>query len=122
MIEDVPSTAKRRRRTPTPLRVINRPARFPEHGLWPFEMRADMAAAFLDFGTTRELMAGIVEGDAPKATAIRGEGRSREPVWHVDSLKEFLAKRHGTSIDDKPGGRLRDVIAGHAAFSKKGAR
>ena len=118
MIEGVSPAGRRRSHASAALRVINRPARFPEHGVWPFEMRADVAAAFLDFRTTRELMAAIVEGDAPKATAVRGEGKSREPVWHVDSLKEFLAKRHSTSVDGKTGGRLRDVIAGHAAFSR----
>jgi hypothetical protein len=37
------------------VRVTNRPARFPPTGVWPFELRADMVAALLDFDTTRQL-------------------------------------------------------------------
>jgi hypothetical protein len=82
-------------------------------------MRADVAAAFLDFRTTRELMTAIVEGDAPKATAIRGDGKSREPVWHIDNMKEFLARRHGSAIDGTPVKSLREVIAGHEALNRR---
>ena len=90
--------------------IANRPARYPVHGAWPAELRADMAAAFLDYPTTRALIAAIVEGDAPRATGFRGAGKTRELTWHLEGLKAFVTSRHGGQAIMAPGARLADVI------------
>ena len=76
------------------VRVTNRPARYPPHGVWPFELRADMVAALLDFETTRQLCRAIGEGNAPRPRAVRGTGASVEVVWSLDAVKAFVAARH----------------------------
>lgn len=65
------------------------PARYPPIGVWPAFMRADMAAAYLDYRNTAELARAVVRGEAPPPTGYHGTGRSREPVWSkavIDSL------------------------------------
>jgi hypothetical protein len=90
--------------------IPNRPARYPPYGAWPAELRADITAAFLDFPTTRALAAAILEGDAPRASGVRGEGPTRELTWHLEGLKAFVASRHGGMAVTSPGARLIDVI------------
>jgi hypothetical protein len=90
--------------------VPNRPARFPDHGAWPAEMRADLVAAFLDYPNTRALVAGIVNGDAPRASSFRYDGGTRELTWYLEGLKAFVASRHGGQVITRPGPRLLDVI------------
>lgn len=76
------------------IRVTNRPARLPKHGHWPFELRADMVAALLDFETTRQLCKAIAVGAAPRPGAVRGTGASREVVWSLEAVRTFVAMRH----------------------------
>jgi hypothetical protein len=90
--------------------IPNRPARYPPHGAWPAELRADIVAAFLDFPNTRSLAIAILEGDAPRASGARGEGAARELTWYLDGLKAFVASRHGGMAVTRPGARLIDVI------------
>jgi hypothetical protein len=67
------------------------PARYPPIGVWPAQMRADMAAAYLDHRDTAELATAIARGDAPPPSCLRGAGRSREPVWAKAILDRFVA-------------------------------
>jgi hypothetical protein len=76
------------------VRVTNRPARFPPTGVWPFELRADMVAALLDFDTTRQLCKAIADGTAPRPGAVRGRGAELEVVWSREAVRAFVAARH----------------------------
>jgi hypothetical protein len=76
------------------------PARFPPTGVWPAEMRADMAAAYFDFRDTAELQRAIARGEAPPPSALRGLGRSREPIWHRHCLDQHIAPATPTRQDD----------------------
>jgi hypothetical protein len=67
------------------------PARYPSTGTWPAQMRADMAAAYLDYRNTAELSAAVVRGDAPPPSSLRGTGRRREPVWARVDLDRSVA-------------------------------
>ena len=65
------------------------PARYPPVGIWPAFMRADMAAAYLDYRDTGELARAVVRGEAPPPTGYYRIGRSRQPVWSkavIDNL------------------------------------
>lgn len=90
--------------------IPSRPARYPPHSAWPAELRADIAAAFLDFSNTRALAMAILNGDAPRASGVRGEGLTRELTWDLEGLKAFVASRHGGMAMTRPGARLLDVI------------
>ena len=57
-------------------------------------MRADMAAAYLDFANTSELVAAIRRGDAPAPSATRGSGRRREPIWAKVDLDRVASRGH----------------------------
>jgi hypothetical protein len=46
------------------------PARYPPTGAWPAVMRADMAAAYLDYRDTNELARGVSRGERPHRSAI----------------------------------------------------
>jgi hypothetical protein len=76
------------------VRVSNKPARFPPSGVWPIELQADMAAALLDYATTRELCKAVASGAAPRPTAVRSRGSKLEVVWFADAVREFVARRH----------------------------
>lgn len=80
------------------------PARHPPNGAWPAEMRADMAAAFLDYETTGQLSAAVLRGEAPRPTWTRLRNGRREPVWARDALEAHVANRHGNGSDG-PAGR-----------------
>ena len=54
------------------------PARYPPIGTWPALMRADMAAAYLDYRNTAELARAVVRGEAPPPTGYHGIGRARD--------------------------------------------
>lgn len=54
-------------------------------------MRADMAAAYLDFEDTGELTRAIGRGDAPPPHGYRGTGRLRQPVWSKVIMDRFAA-------------------------------
>ena len=54
------------------------PARYPPIGTWPALMRADMAAAYLDYRDTGELARAVARGEAPPPIGYHGIGaRSR---------------------------------------------
>jgi len=89
--------------------VASRQARFPPTGSWPAEMRADMAAAFLDFETSGELFRAIVRGEAPRPTASRSRKGRREPLWSIDVLRAHVARRHDLTDDASP---RNETIAG----------
>lgn len=57
-------------------------------------MRAGSVAAYLDFPTIQSLYKAIAAGEAPRPTAWRGSGRSRERVWARAALDAHLARRH----------------------------
>ncbi len=77
----------------------SRPARYPPGGAWPEEMRADMAAAFLDFETSGQLFKAILKGEAPGPSSTRLRDGRREPVWALDVLRSHIANRHEISSD-----------------------
>jgi len=70
------------------------PARYPSGETWPAEMRADMAAAYLDHATTGKLLAAIDRGEAPLPTATRSFNARRVPVWLRSECDAFLRRRH----------------------------
>lgn len=75
------------------------PARYPEHGSWPLEMPADIAAACLGYRTTGELRKAVLRKEAPQPSASRlGKGR-REPVWALDICRAHIARRHEIKND-----------------------
>ena len=76
----------------TSVHVPNRPAKFPP--AWPYEMRAETTAAFLDFRTTRELCKAIAKGEAPAPTAVRKAGGSLEAIWLAAAVKHFVESRN----------------------------
>ncbi len=75
--------------------VVNRPARLPTSPLWPMELRADLTAGALDFETTRALCKAIKAGEAPPPTSMRRTGKRAEPVWSLEVVNTFIARRHG---------------------------
>jgi hypothetical protein len=72
-------------------RLAALPARYPPTGAWPAQMRADMAAAYLDYRDTAEMAAAVSRGDAPAPSSLRGTGRRREPIWARADLDSRLA-------------------------------
>jgi hypothetical protein len=76
------------------------PARYPP-GPWPGQMRADMAAAFLDFNNTDELVSAVKQGEAPPPSACRKSAKSSEPVWSRVHLERFSAPSI-VSTDESP--------------------
>ncbi len=86
-------------------------ARYPEHGAWPGEMRADVAAAFLDYETTGGLFAAIMRGEAPRPTSTRLRDGRREPVWALEALRAHVARRHEIAHDGStPGESIAGLI------------
>src|SRR5260370_19789633 len=75
------------------------PARHPPNGAWPAEMRADMAAAFLDYATTGQLFAAVMHSGAPRPTATRARNGKREPVRALDACRSFVANHHEIRSD-----------------------
>jgi hypothetical protein len=76
----------------TSVHVPNKPAKYPP--IWPYEMRAETTAAFLDFRTTRELCKAIAKGEAPPPTAVRKAGGSLEAIWLAAAVKKFIESRN----------------------------
>jgi len=73
------------------------PARYPPVGTWPALMRADMAAAYLDYRDTVELARGIGRGEAPPPTGYQGTGRTRQPVWSKITIDAFTSPNKSAS-------------------------
>lgn len=77
------------------------PARFPPFGAWPALMRADMTAAFFDFEDTAALYRAMARGEAPRPTEIRHRGQAREPVWSVESCRQFALRAQLPANDER---------------------
>jgi hypothetical protein len=57
-------------------------------------MRADMAAAYLDYTSTADLAAAVRRGEAPAPSSMRGGGRRREPIWARVDLDRVASRVH----------------------------
>jgi len=86
------------------------PARYPPASVWPAQMRADMAAAYLDFADTVELAVAVRRGDAPAPSSLRGKGRKREPIWARDDLDRHIAPIALRRQDGRTGEHLPGLI------------
>lgn len=75
------------------------PARYPPIGTWPALMRADMAAAYLDYRDTAELARAVARGEAPPPSSFHGIGRSREPVWSKAVIDDLTKPVKATDRD-----------------------
>jgi hypothetical protein len=103
MRKDRRMSAKNTIRTKILLR--SKPARFPV-GPWPIELTIELAAAFLGYDSTRELIVAVNAGEAPPPTATRG--KKREPLWSRTSCERFVAQRH--MIDESSTESIKDLI------------
>ena len=92
-----------------PLRT-SLPARYPPIGTWPALMRADMAAAYLDYRNTGELARAVVRGEVPQPTGYHGIGRSREPVWSKVVIDTFTAPARALDLDGSVGEDLASLV------------
>lgn len=75
------------------------PARYPPIGIWPAVMRADMAAAYLDYRNTTEFARAVTRGEAPPPIGYHGTGRSREPVWSKAAIDNLTWPVKATRLD-----------------------
>lgn len=62
-------------------------------------MRADMAAAYLDYRDTGELARAVGRGEAPSPIGYHGIGRARQPVWSKAAIDDFAAPAKATAPD-----------------------
>jgi hypothetical protein len=85
------------------------PARSPI-GAWPALMRADMAAAYLDYRDASELARAVVRGEAPPPTGYHGTGRTRQPVWSKVVIDRFTAPCGATNLDGSEGENLASLV------------
>jgi hypothetical protein len=83
------------------------PARYPPIGAWPALMRADMAAAYLDFRDTAELSRAVGRGEAPPPVSYHGIGRTRQPVWSKAAIDIFATTR---GARDPEGSKTQDLV------------
>jgi hypothetical protein len=86
------------------------PARYPPIGTWPAVMRADMAAAYLDYRTTGELARAVIRGEAPPPTSYHGIGRARQPVWSKAAIDNFTASAMALDLDRSQGEDLSSLV------------
>jgi hypothetical protein len=86
------------------------PARYPPIGTWPALMRADMAAAYLDYRDTGELARALVRGEAPPPTGYHGVGRAREPVWSKTVIDNFATPARALKLDRSEGEDLASLV------------
>ncbi|KJC40708.1 hypothetical protein UP09_21480 [Bradyrhizobium sp. LTSP885] len=86
------------------------PARYPCFGTWPALMRADMAAAYLDYRDARELVRAVKRGEAPPPTSYQGTGRARRPVWSKASIDCFVASSRAVQTDGSLGEELASLV------------
>jgi hypothetical protein len=73
------------------VRRTSLPARYPPVAAWPALMRADMAAAYMDYCDTAELARAVGRGEAPPPIGYHGSGRARQPVWSRAFIDDFAA-------------------------------
>jgi hypothetical protein len=86
------------------------PARYPPIGTWPALMRADMAAAYLDYRDTGELARAVARGEAPPPIGYHGIGRAREPVWSKAVIDDFTAPARAMDLDRSGGKDLASLV------------
>ena len=86
------------------------PARYPPVGVWPALMRADMAAAYLDYRDTGEFARAVVRGEAPPPIGYHGIGRAREPVWSKAVIDDFTAPAKAMDLDRSEGKDLASLV------------
>jgi hypothetical protein len=86
------------------------PARYPPIGTWPALMRADMAAAYLDYRDTGELARAVARGEAPPPIGCHGIGRAREPVWSKAVIDDFTAPARAMDLDRSGGKDLASLV------------
>jgi hypothetical protein len=79
------------------VRRTSLPPRYPPVGAWPAVMRADMAAAYLDYCDTSELARAVGRGEAPLPIGYHGIGRARQPVWSKIVIDNFTAPARATA-------------------------
>jgi len=72
-------------------------------------MRADMAAAYLDYRDTGELARAVMRGEAPPPTGYHGIGRSREPVWSKAAI-DNMAPVKAFDLDRSEGENLASLV------------
>jgi hypothetical protein len=80
-------------------RVSSLPARYPPAGAWPALMRADMAAAYLDYRDTAELARAVGRGEAPPPISYHRIGKARQPVWSKTIMDAFAAPTKAIAPD-----------------------
>ena len=73
-------------------------------------MRADMAAAYLDYRDTGELARALMRGEAPPPTGYHGVGRAREPVWSKTVIDNFMAPAGALDLDRSKGENLASLV------------
>jgi len=73
-------------------------------------MRADMAAAYLDYRDTGELARAVLRGEAPPPTSYHGIGRSREPVWSKAVVDNFTGPARASGLDRSEGENLASLV------------
>jgi len=86
------------------------PARYPPIGVWPALMRADLAAAYLDYRDTVELARAVVRAEAPPPIGYRGIGRAREPVWSKAAIDDFTSPAKAVDLDRSEGKDLASLV------------
>ena len=91
-------------------RRIALPARYPPIGTWPALMRADMAAAYLDYRDTGEFTRAVGRGEAPPPIGYHGVGRAREPVWSKAIIDNVLAPGEAINPDRLDGQDLVSLV------------
>ncbi len=73
-------------------------------------MRADMAAAYLDYRDTAELSRAVARGEAPPPTAYHGVGRHREPVWSKAAIDELTTPAKAMDLDRSQANDLASLV------------
>ena len=73
-------------------------------------MRADMAAAYMDYRNTGELGRAVLRGEAPPPTGYHGVGRAREPVWSKAAIDDFTAPARARDLDRGEGKDLSSLV------------
>ena len=73
-------------------------------------MRADMAAAYLDYRDTGELARAVVRGETPPPIGHHGMGRAREPVWSKAVIDNFTAPARAMDLERSEGKDLASLV------------
>jgi hypothetical protein len=73
-------------------------------------MRADMAAAYLDYRDTAELARAVARGEAPSPAGYHGIGRSREPVWSKAVIDDLTTPAKAKDLDRSAARNLASLV------------